>query len=564
MSLPKAWHLRPRLEMLIDRTTLPPLKAPNYPAYEASESFALNRLLGNVANLELAEEDAHHLAWRDSAFRNAARPFGLPVSVLKLAHEKRIAAGDVEERGYKPPSEAEYLSREWHEAVINNPSIPAEGASSLDSVRWKAGSLFSGDLTPEKYRGLSPHWKSKIRADYKYHHQLRMREEAARAHEASARAMGELENEAKRAAAGGLLAKAKTGLGAMSSGLAGAASSAGQFARDIRDLSGLRFGAPETEGGASSSSQDLRPASFSRPSEPGTGLLGGPMGFDPRDVARAQFLSSLGMHHLPDVLRAPFRERAELMGYILNNLQQTEELRQAMHTDVFELLWQGLAEQKSVARSSLPELRHMFESTVGGMTNNVRSVMLLRSLLHMYEDYFDLSQETVERTSMQLQSGQRLLGAIENMASSASFATALTRQLVDSEQVRETPSGDVPAEELSRDDMIAALQARIERQKTDRAYQEETMRETAAIIGGGSAASSSSGPILTELQTDRETAIPDSRLVGITPSVAAPFGNQRPDQAFAELQAMATAELEPQTRILELGSAKSVDPRRRA
>ena len=90
------------------------------------------------------------------------------------------------------------------------------------------------------------------------------------------------------------------------------------------------------------------------------------------------------------------------------------------------------------------------------------------------------------------------------------------------------------------------------------------MRETAAIIGGGSAASSSSGPILTELQTDRETTIPDSRLVGITPSVAAPFGNQRPDQAFAELQAMATAELEPQTRILELGSAKSVDPRRRA
>jgi hypothetical protein len=555
------------MEMMIDKTTLPPLKAPNYPAYEASESFALNRLLGNVANLELAEEDAHHLKWRDSALRTAAGPFGLPVSVLKLAHEKRIAAGDVEERGYKPPSEAEYLSREWHDSVINNPSIPAEGASSLDSVRWKAGTLFSGQLTPEKYRGLSPHWKAKIRADYKYHHQLHLREEAARAQEAAARAAGELEVATKRAAAAGLLEKAKTGLGAMSSSLAGAASgaasSAGQFARDLRDLSGLRFKAPETEGGASSSSQDLRPASFSRPSEPGTGLLGGPMGFHPQDVARAQFLSGLGMHHLPDVLKAPFHERAHLMGYILNNLQQAEEVRQAVHTDVFGILWQGLAEQNPVARSSLPELRHMFESTVGGMTNNARSVMLLRALLHMYEDYFDLSQETVERTSMQLQSGQRLLGAIENMASSASFATALTRQLVDSEQVRETPTGDIPTEELSREDMIAALRARVEQHKTDRSYQEDMMRETAAIISSGAASSSSSAPLLTELPTDRETTIPDPRLVGITPSVAAPFGNQRPDQAFAELQAMATAELEPQTRILELGSAKSVDPRRR-
>jgi hypothetical protein len=185
---------------------------------------------------------------------------------------------------------------------------------------------------------------------------------------------------------------------------------------------------------------------------------------------------------------------------------------------------------------------------------------------------------------MQLQSGQRLLGAIENMANFSQFAVARTQELVDTQQIREAPadsgtavgsfsssSSALPlattASELSRDDMIAALQARLKQHQTDRNYAEEQMHATAALIGSGAASSSqpSVPQIPVDLPTDRDFSdFQDPRLVGITPSVSAPFGNQRPEQHFANIQAMAAAELEPQTRILSQSNDRPRDPRRYA
>jgi hypothetical protein len=94
------------------------------------------------------------------------------------------------------------------------------------------------------------------------------------------------------------------------------------------------------------------------------------------------------------------------------------------------------------------------------------------------------------------------------------------------------------------------------------------MRQTAGLIGGGSSSSIVDTPsmtlIPTDLPTDRDfTDYQDPRLIGITPSVAAPFGHQRADQNFANVQAMAAAELDPQTRILSTPNVPK-DPRRRA
>ena len=332
------WHLRPRLEQFFGYQS-PALEAPDYQAYELGESFALNRLLGNIANMELAEQDIEHMSWRDGALRRAAAPYDLPVSVLKHAHELRFRAGDVEDRGYKPPSEAaseaDFLTREWSESIMADPSIVPTPFSFVDEQRWKLmfPLKFGAQVTPAEYRGLNAHWKYKVRADHKHMILKEAREEAARAQEAAARAAKELTEAEKRAAGGGLMSNVKTGLGAMSSGLAsgsvsavkGGANIAGGVLRGGVNLAGIVGGAvssafrsreaPPTE------TTDLRPASFSRPSAPGTGLLGGPQGFDPRDLAQATFKSSLGMNNVPDILREPFAQRAYLMSYVLENLQ---------------------------------------------------------------------------------------------------------------------------------------------------------------------------------------------------------------------------------------------------
>jgi hypothetical protein len=283
------------------------------------------------------------------------------------------------------------------------------------------------------------------------------------------------------------------------------------------------------------------------------------------------------MNNMPEILQRPFSERAYLMSHVLSNLQKSHDLVDALRTHTFATIWEGLNNNKPVELHQVPELRNMYETEVSRMTGsgreNARSVMLLRALLHAYEDHFMLAGQPMERSTMQLQSGQRLLGAIENMATTAQIAFATNeaaRDAIDTGGVRVSPNPEIfepgsSSSELSREAMVAALQARLQSHQTDRNYQEEQMRETAALIGGGSSSSAvPSVPVIPhDLPTDRDfTDYQDPRLIGITPSVAAPFGHQRADQNFANVQAMAAAELDPQTRILSTPNVAK-DPRRR-
>jgi hypothetical protein len=445
----REWHVIPTFDELANFVG-PKFERPSFKYKDILNSFAVERLIGNIANLSLAEDAQEHYQWREGLLRRVSLEHGVSKYALKTGYEAAVRHGAV-------PYEPEYELR----GKIAVPSIPTV-------IRTPLGMGASAVASTSKAVASRIPFVDRLVLTTEERQKRELDKQAKEAMERAKETQLELERQTKEIATASRYQKdyvdhfhrleAKYGVGN-----AGAPLSIVQAGR-MRATFGIvnplanpidkiteeqfdqlspdqqeayfraqihRAGSPQ---GIAPREERFRTAQLSRPGP----FANEPLGSVAGPSSQAPVTSPNPFEHLPqgagygrNVLDMS-EFGAQRASQLISHLMESREYDRLLKSEAFMSMVQSLESGTRVSQAKLEQIRniYMHESAQLAQLGNERAYQMYASILHHFMDrQMNDPSLTDERLAVQIGSQDRFFSALsQNLEAQSNAAMAQVRQ----------------------------------------------------------------------------------------------------------------------------------------